>query len=123
MARHGGHSPSTVGRIWRVHGLKPHLVRTFKLSNDPLFAEKLDDIVGLYVNPPEHGLVLSLDERSQMQALDRTQPGLPLKKGRGQILAQHGGALLSRPHRQAHSSRCVSQRRQDILPSKLGRNC
>ncbi len=86
MARHSGLSPSTVGRIWRVHGLKPHLVRTFKLSNDPLFAEKLDDMVGLYWNPPEHALVLSLDEKSQMQALDRTQPGLPLKKGRGQTM-------------------------------------
>ena len=63
-------------------GLKPHLLRTFKLSNDPLFAEKVADIVGLYLNPPEHALVLSVDEKSQVQALDRTQPGLPLKKGR-----------------------------------------
>ncbi len=86
MARHCGLSPSTVGRIWRAHGLKPHLVRTFKLSNDPHFAEKLDDIVGLYLNPPEHALVLSLDEKSQIQALDRTQPGLPLKKGRNQTM-------------------------------------
>ena len=86
MARHSDVSPATVGRIWRVHGLKPHLVRTFKLSNDPHFAEKLDDIVGLYLNPPEHALVLSLDEKSQIQALDRTQPGLPLKKGRNQTM-------------------------------------
>ncbi len=75
-----------MGRIWRAHGLKPHRVKTFKLSNDPRFAEKLDDIVGLYLNPPEHALVLSLDEKSQIQALDRTQPGLPLKKGRGQTM-------------------------------------
>lgn len=86
MARHSGVSPATVGRIWRVHGLKPHLVRTFKLSNDPHFAEKLDDIIGLYLNPPQHALVLSLDEKSQIQALDRTQPGLPLKKGRNQTM-------------------------------------
>src|SRR3989454_662335 len=68
--------------IWKKHGLKPHLLRTFKLSNDPLFAEKVADIVGLYLDPPEHALVLSVDEKSQVQALDRTQPGLPLKKGR-----------------------------------------
>ena len=67
MARHCGLSPSTVGRIWRVHGLKPHRVRTFKLSNDPFFAEKLDDIVGLYLNPPEHALVLSLDENHKFK--------------------------------------------------------
>ncbi len=75
-------SESTVGRIWRAHGLKPHLARTFKLSNDKQFVEKLEDVVGLYLNPPENAIVLSCDEKSQMQALDRTQPGLPLKKGR-----------------------------------------
>ncbi len=69
-------------RIWRAHGLKPHQVRTFKLSRDPEFTEKLEDIVGLYLNPPEHALVLCADEKSQIQALDRTQPGLPMKKGR-----------------------------------------
>ena len=68
--------------IWHTHGLKPHLSRTFKVSNDPQFAEKLDAIVGLYLNPPEHAIVLCADEKSQIQALDRTQPGLPLKKGR-----------------------------------------
>lgn len=78
-----GVSNSTIGRIWKSHGLKPHLSRTFKLSNDKRFAEKLTDIVGLYLNPPEHALVFSCDEKSQIQALDRTQPGLPLKKGRG----------------------------------------
>ena len=75
-------SPSMVHRVWKANGLKPHLTRTFKVSNDPHFVEKLVDIVGLYLNPPEHALVLSVDEKSQIQALDRTQPGLPLKKGR-----------------------------------------
>lgn len=75
-------SASSVGRIWRAHGLKPHLVKTFKVSNDRQFAEKLNDIVGLYLSPPEHALVFSCDEKSQIQAIDRTQPGLPIKKGR-----------------------------------------
>ena len=75
-------SVSSVHRIWRSHGLRPHQIRQFKLSNDPNFAAKVRDIVGLYVNPPEHAVVLSVDEKSQIQALDRTQPGLPLKKGR-----------------------------------------
>jgi len=75
-------SPSMVHRVWAANGLKPHLTRTFKLSNDPQFVEKLVDVVGLYLNPPEHALVLSADEKSQIQALDRTQPGLPIKKGR-----------------------------------------
>jgi transposase len=82
MAAATGLSDSTVGRIWREHGLKPHLVETFKLSNDPRFVEKLEDIIGLYLSPPEHAVVLSCDEKSQIQALDRTQPGLPLKAGR-----------------------------------------
>jgi transposase len=82
MADAAGVSASTVGRIWREHGIKPHRTRSFKLSNDKRFVEKLDDIVGLYLNPPEHALVLSCDEKSQIQALDRTQPGLPLRKGK-----------------------------------------
>ena len=86
MARLAGISESSVGRIWRVHGLKPHRVASFKISNDPEFAAKLEDIVGLYLDPPEHALVLSVDEKSQIQALDRTQPGLPMKKGRGQTM-------------------------------------
>ena len=98
MARAAGVSEATVRRIWRAHGLKPHRVRSFKLSNDPQFAEKLEDIVGLYINPPEHALVLSLDEKSQIQALDRTQPGLPLKKGRSQTMThdykRHGTTTL-----------------------------
>ena len=82
MAEAAGISVSSVQRIWRSHGLQPHRVRQFKLSTDPLFAAKLHDIVGLYVDPPAHAIVLSVDEKSQIQALDRTQPGLPLKKGR-----------------------------------------
>ena len=75
-------SVSSVHRIWRSHGLRPHQVRQFKLSRDPQFAAKVRDIVGLYVAPPAHAVVLSVDEKSQIQALDRTQPGLPLKRGR-----------------------------------------
>ena len=83
MAGVTGISEASVRRIWRAHGLKPHRVDSFKVSNDPDFAAKLEDVVGLYLNPPEHALVLSVDEKSQIQALDRTQPGLPMKKGRG----------------------------------------
>jgi transposase len=79
-------SAASVRRIWRANGLKPHLIETFKISKDPRFAEKLEGVVGLYLNPPEHALVLCCDEKSQIQALDRTQPGLPLKKGRGQTM-------------------------------------
>ena len=86
MAREMGVSKASVSRIWRANGLKPHRVESFKVSNDPLFADKLEAIVGLYLNPQEHALVLSVDEKSQIQALDRTQPGLPLKKGRRQTM-------------------------------------
>jgi len=82
MAAEMGVSEATVRRIWHAHGLKPHLVESFKISKDKHFAEKLEDIVGLYLNPPEHAIVMCVDEKSQIQALDRTQPGLPLKKGR-----------------------------------------
>ena len=82
LAKEAGISLSSVQRIWAEHDLQPHRLRTFKRSNDPAFAEKLRDIVGLYVDPPAHSLVLSVDEKSQIQALDRTQPGLPLKPGR-----------------------------------------
>jgi len=82
MAEAVGVSASSVRRIWRAHGLQPHRIRRFKLSNDPQFAAKLRDVVGLYIDPPAHAVVLSVDEKSQIQALDRTQPGLPLKKGR-----------------------------------------
>ena len=91
-------SPSTVMRHWQAHGLKPHIVRGFKVSRDPKFVEKLEDIVGLYMSPPEHALVLCCDEKSQVQALDRTQPGLPLKKGRAQTMThdykRHGTTTL-----------------------------
>jgi transposase len=82
MARHTGVSLRSVQRIWAAHDLQPHRIRTFKRSSDPEFAEKLEDIVGLYVEPPRHAVVLSVDEKSQIQALDRTQPGLPLKPGK-----------------------------------------
>ncbi len=82
MAKAQGLSEATVRRIWRRYHLKPHLIRTFKLSRDKQFVEKLYDVVGLYLNPPDKSLVLCVDEKSQVQALDRTQPGLPLKKGR-----------------------------------------
>ena len=82
MGKAVGISHTSVQRIWAEHGLKPHLVSTFKVSNDPRFAEKVADVIGLYLNPPDKALVLSVDEKSQIQALDRTQPGLPMKKGR-----------------------------------------
>jgi transposase len=82
LAKVSGLGKSTIHRIWKAHGLKPHRVETFKLSTDPDFEAKLVDIVGLYLNPPEHAIVLCADEKSQIQALDRTQPGLPLKPGR-----------------------------------------
>ena len=82
MAEAMGISPSSVGRIWADAGLKPHLTQGFKVSNDPMFEEKITEIVGLYLDPPDRAVVLCVDEKSQIQALDRTQPGLPLKKGR-----------------------------------------
>jgi transposase len=98
MAKAVDLSPRTVGRIWQEHGLKPHLVRTFKVSNDPQFVERLEDVIGLYLNAPEHALVLCADEKSQVQALDRTQPGLPLKKGRASTMThdyvRHGTTTL-----------------------------
>jgi transposase len=82
MAKAAGISYSSVQRIWHAHGLKPHLVDTFKVSRDKNFATKVEDVVGHYLNPPDKALVLCVDEKSQIQALDRTQPGLPMKKGR-----------------------------------------
>jgi transposase len=82
MAAETGLSHVTVQRIWKRHGLQPHRVESFKLSRDPRFIEKLHDVVGLYLHPPERAVVLSVDEKSQIQALDRTQPGLPMKRGR-----------------------------------------
>ena len=98
MAQAAGVSASTVGRIWRRHGLKPHRVSAFKVSRDPQFAEKLATIVGLYLAPPDRALVLCVDEKSQIQALDRTQPGLPLRQGRQRTLThdykRHGTTTL-----------------------------
>ena len=98
MARAVGLSYTSVQRIWKAHGLKPHLVKTFKLSNDEHFVEKVRDIVGLYLDPPDKALVLSVDEKSQIQALDRTQPGLPIKKGRAGTMThdykRHGTTTL-----------------------------
>ena len=82
LAKQAGESDTTVLRVWQAHGLKPHRVDAFKVSRDPQFVEKLEDIVGLYLSPPEHAMVLCCDEKSQIQALERTQPGLPMKKGR-----------------------------------------
>jgi transposase len=91
-------SPSSVQRIWAAHGLKPHLTKTFKLSNDKQFVEKVTNVVGLYLDPPDKALVLSVDEKSQIQALDRTQPGLPMKKGRAGTMThdykRHGTTTL-----------------------------
>lgn len=98
MARAVGISEASVRRVWHEHGLKPHRNQTFKVSRDPKFTEKLEDIVGLYLNPPQHAIVLSVDEKSQIQALDRTQPGLPMKKGRGETMThdykRHGTTTL-----------------------------
>ena len=98
MAKQVGISVSSVQRIWRAHGLAPHRVRQFKLSNDPQFVAKLRDVVGLYVDPPAHAIVLSVDEKSQIQALDRSQPGLPMKKGRAGTMThdykRHGTTTL-----------------------------
>jgi transposase len=98
LAKAAGASLRSVQRILKAHQLAPHRVRTFKLSNDPKFAVKLKDIVGLYVDPPEHAVVLSVDEKSQIQALDRAQPGLPMKRGRAGTMThdykRHGTTTL-----------------------------
>jgi transposase len=98
MAKAVGVSPATVQRIWSGRGLKPHLVKTFKLSNDPRFEEKLIDVVGLYLNPPENAVVLCMDEKTSVQALDRTQASLPMKRGRAGTMTsdykRHGTTTL-----------------------------
>jgi transposase len=105
MAKAAGLSLRTVQRIWEAHKLQPHRVRTFKRSTDPDFAAKLDDVVGLYMNPPRHAVVVSIDEKSQIQALDRTQPGLPLKRGKCATMpsARHSNVLRT-PEPLAHSA-------------------
>src|SRR5437867_12429340 len=98
MAKASGIGVSAVQRIWRAHGLRPDKVQQFKLSCDLKFVDKLRDVVGLYVDPPAHAIVLSVDEKSQIQALDRTQPGLPLKQGRAGTMThdykRHGTTTL-----------------------------
>ncbi len=98
MARELGWHPTTVARVWRGHGIKPHRIRTFTLSRDPDFVKKLRAVVGRYLHPPEHAVVFAVDEKSQIQALDRTQPGLPLKKGRAGTMThdykRHGTTTL-----------------------------
>ena len=98
LAEHLGLGATTIRRVWKHNGIKPHLARTFKLSRDPRFEDKLLDVVGLYLNPPEHALVLSCDEKSQIQALNRTQPGLPMKRGRAGTVThdykRHGTTTL-----------------------------
>ena len=98
LAKHLGVSKMAIQRVWKAHGLQPHRLETFKLSRDKQFVQKLRDVVGLYLNPPEHALVLSVDEKSQIQALDRSQPGLPLKKGRAGTMThdfkRHGTTTL-----------------------------
>ena len=98
MAQHAGVHQTTISRIWRAHGLKPHRVETFKVSTDPEFVSKLRDVVGLYLDPPKRAVVFSVDEKSQIQALNRTQPGLPLKKGRAGTMThdyeRHGTTTL-----------------------------
>ena len=98
LAAVAGVSDTTVQRIWKARGLKPHRVKRFKVSRDPKFVEKLEDIVGLYMAPPEHAIVLCCDEKSQVQALDRTQPGLPMKPGRAATMThdykRHGTSTL-----------------------------
>ena len=106
MAKATGISRTSVQRIWKEAGLKPHLVKRFKISTDPMFEEKVTDVVGLYMNPPDRALVLCVDEKSQIQALDRTQPGLPLKKGRAATMThdykRHGHHHAVRRPRYAH---------------------
>jgi hypothetical protein len=103
MAAAAGISLRSVQRIWASHGLKPHLIKTFKISRDKNFADKVEDVVGLYLNPPNKALVLCVDEKSQIQALDRTQPGLPMKKGRA---GHHDPRLQAQRH---HDAVCRAQ--------------
>jgi transposase len=138
MAKAVGMGVATVQKIWKAHGLAPHRWRAFKLSTDPAFVEKLTDIVGLYVSPPAHAVVLSVDEKSQIQALDRTQPGLPMKKGRAGTMThdykRHGtttlfaaldileGTVVGRNmarHRHQEFIRFLNTLEQEIPPGKV----
>ena len=123
MAWHLNTTHSFVNRVWHAHGLKPHLIRTFKLSNDPRFEEKLRDVVGLYLDPPHNAAVFSFDEKSQIQALDRTQPGLPMKKGRCATMThdykRHGTttlfAALNMATGEVIGKTCRKHRHQEVL--------
>ena len=120
MARQVGVSRMSVNRIWREHKLKPHRVKGFKVSNDPLFAEKLRDVIGLYLDPPEKAIVFSVDEKSQIQALDRTQPGLPIKPGKAGTMThdykRHGTTTLFAAlnvHERTVIGECLPNHRND----------
>jgi transposase len=138
MAEAAGLSLTTIQRIWKAHKLAPHRLRSFKRSNDPAFAEKVEDIVGLYMHPPAHAVVLSIDEKSQIQALDRTQPGLPLKPGKAGTMThdykRHGtttlfaafnvldGAVFGRcmqKHTHQEFIRFLNAVERDVPPGKL----
>ena len=121
MAKAMGLSLRTIQRRWAAHKLQPHRIRTFKRSNDPDFAAKLDDVVGLYMNPPRHAAVVSIDEKNQIQALDRTQPGLPLK--RGEMRNPHARLQTPRhddPVRRAQRARRQGHRPLRAAPSASG---
>jgi transposase len=124
MAGAAGISASAVRRIWKAHGLQPHRWRQFKLSNDPRFVEKLRDVVGLYVDPPAHAIVLSFDEKSQIQALDRSQPGLPLKNGTTTLFAALNvldGTVIGRNmqrHRHQEFIRFLNAINAEVPPAK-----
>jgi len=121
MAAAAGISYSSIQRIWRAHGLKPHLVKTFNVSRDKNFAAKVEDVVGLYLNPPDKALVLCVDEKSQIQALDRTQPGLPLKKGRaGTMTHDYKRNGTTDPVRGAQHAGWQSHRDLHAAPSAPG---
>jgi transposase len=120
LAKAVGIGHGAVQKIWAAHGLKPHLVRRFKLSTDQRFSEKLRDVVGLYIDPPERALVLSVDEKSQMQALDRTQPGLPMKRGKAGTMTH----LCTAPIRQELSTSVPTKSVAAIYPaSNAARRC
>ena len=118
MARAAGISYSSVQRIWHAHGLKPHLVETFKISRDKNFAAKVEDVVGLYLNPPDKALVLCVDEKSQIQALDRTQPGLPMVDGKSFRLADEVRYIQRRAA--DHTGRVIGIGQLILFSSKSG---
>ena len=120
MAKASGISVSAVQCIWRAHGLRPHKVEQLKLSTDPKFVDKLRDVVGLYVDPPAHAIVLSVDEKSQIQAFDRTQPGLPMKKGRAGTITHVQASWHDDIVRCAQCARRHRHRSRHATPSPSG---